>query len=163
MSARVTLRPMTPAEFAAYLDRSVGEYAREKVRVGEFTPERAAEQSRAEYAVLLPEGTRTNGMLLFTAFDGAEAVGMLWLALPTARRRQAWVYELWVAPSARSRGYGRAIMRAGERELASRGVTEVGLNVFGDNATAIALYESLGYTVLAQQMSKRVDGSDYAL
>jgi ribosomal protein S18 acetylase RimI-like enzyme len=31
--------------------------------------------------------------------------------------------------------------------------------VFGDNVTAIALYESLGYTVISQQMTKRVDGA----
>ncbi|BCJ27443.1 GNAT family N-acetyltransferase [Actinocatenispora sera] len=158
MSARVTLRPMTQAEFDAYLDRTVREYGQDKVRAGEFAPERADEQARAEFTLLLPEGARTNGMLLFTAFDGDERVGMLWLALPSARRRQAWVYELWVAPAARSRGYGRAIMRAGERELAARGVTEIGLNVFGDNTTAIGLYESLGYKVIAQQMVKPVDG-----
>ncbi|BCJ38450.1 hypothetical protein Athai_59530 [Actinocatenispora thailandica] len=159
MSARVTLRPMTPAEFDTYLGRSVRGYAQEKVRAGEFAPERADEQARAEFALLLPEGVRTNGMLLFTAVDGSEPVGMLWLALPSARRRQAWVYELWVAPTARSRGYGRAIMRAGERELAARGVSEVGLNVFGDNTTAIGLYESLGYAVVSQQMTKQVGGT----
>lgn len=149
---------MTQAELDAYLDRSVRDYAQDKVRAGEFTPERADEQSRAEFTLLLPEGVRTNGMLMFTAFDGDEEVGMLWLALPSAHRRQAWVYELWVAPTARSRGYGKAIMRAGERELASRGVAEVGLNVFGDNATAIGLYERLGYAVISQQMAKQVDG-----
>jgi ribosomal protein S18 acetylase RimI-like enzyme len=150
---------MTQTEFDAYLDRSVRDYGQDKVRAGEFTPERADEQARAEFMLLLPEGVRTNGMLLFTAFDGDEQVGMLWLALPSARRRQAWVYELWVAPTVRSRGYGRAIMRAGERELAARGVAEIGLNVFGDNTTAIGLYESLGYKVIAQQMTKPVGGA----
>ena len=30
----------------------------------------------------------------------------------------------------------------------------LGLNVFGTNTPAIALYDSLGYTVTSQQMSK---------
>ena len=156
--ARVTLRTMTQAEFDTHMDRTMRGYAQDKARSGEVTADRAGEQARAELTVLLPEGLRTNGMLLFTAVDGDEPVGMLWLALPTERRPLAWVYELWVDPAARSRGYGQAIMRAGERELAARGVAEVGLNVFGDNATAIGLYERLGYTVTAQQMSKRVGG-----
>jgi ribosomal protein S18 acetylase RimI-like enzyme len=33
-----------------------------------------------------------------------------------------------------------------------RGAIHLGLNVFGDNAGAIALYEALGYTVTAQKM-----------
>lgn len=35
-----------------------------------------------------------------------------------------------------------------------RGVAELGLNVFGSNATARHLYESLGFQVTSQQMAK---------
>ena len=45
-------------------------------------------------------------------------------------------------------------MLAAERELAARGWHELGLNVFGYNTAAIRLYESLGYEVAAQQMTK---------
>jgi len=49
-------------------------------------------------------------------------------------------------------------MRAAEEELVHRGVTKLGLNVFGGNTTAIRLYESLGYEVISQQMSKPLGG-----
>lgn len=145
---------MTDAEYAAFLDRSVREYAVDKQESGEFAPETAIAQSRAEHEALLPAGLATPGHLLYTAVDETgAAVGMLWLALPGSKR-MAWVYDVWVEPSARGKGYGRAIMLAGERELAGRGVAELGLNVFGSNATARHLYESLGYQVTSQQMAK---------
>lgn len=151
----VELRPMTDPEYAAFLDRSVPEYAAAKQETGEFQPETAIEQSRAEHDALLPQGPATPGNLLFTAFDPTgTAVGLLWLALPSGRQRRAWVYDVWVEPAARGKGYGRAIMLAGERELTSRGVAELGLNVFGSNATARHLYESLGFQVTSQQMAK---------
>ena len=56
----------------------------------------------------------------------------------------------------RGNGYGRAIMLAGENECRRRGYARLDLNVFGTNRTAISLYESLGYTVSSQQMSKRL-------
>jgi hypothetical protein len=38
-----------------------------------------------------------------------------------------------------------------------RGATHLGLNVFGDNTGAIALYQALGYTVTAQRMILPLD------
>jgi ribosomal protein S18 acetylase RimI-like enzyme len=47
-------------------------------------------------------------------------------------------------------------MLAGENECRHRGYARLDLNVFGTNRTAINLYESLGYTISSQQMSKRL-------
>ncbi len=148
---------MTTEEYEEFVERSVREYADDKLRSGEYAAETALQQSAAEFDKLLPDGLATPDTLLFTAEgpDGA-AVGLLWLALPSGRRRQAFVFELWVGPDQRGRGYGRAIMLAGEQELAERGVGELGLNVFGHNPVAIGLYESLGYQVTTQQMSKKI-------
>ena len=155
--ARVTLRPMDDDGYERFLDRSVREYAEDKVRSGEYAADVAVQRSAAEFGKLLPEGLATPDTLLFTALntDGVD-VGVLWLALPSGSRRTAFVFELWVGPEYRGRGYGRAIMLAGEQELAARGVGELGLNVFGHNPVAIGLYESLGYRVTTQQMSKQI-------
>jgi ribosomal protein S18 acetylase RimI-like enzyme len=151
----VELRPMSEAEYAVFIDRSVRDYAEHAREAGTFQAETALQQSRALFESLLPQGVATPAQLLRTAFDpDGTAVGLVWLALPSPERRIGWVYELWVEPAARGKGYGRAIMLAGERELVARGVAELGLNVFGPNATARHLYESLGYQVTAQQMVK---------
>jgi hypothetical protein len=43
---------------------------------------------------------------------------------------------------------------AAERETAQRGVTTIGLNVFGANVVVRRLYESAGYDVTSLQMRK---------
>jgi ribosomal protein S18 acetylase RimI-like enzyme len=148
------LRPMTQSEFEQYFTRAVPEYAASKVTAGIHSAQDAERLAREEIEGLVPEGLATPGQLLFTAVDGGTAVGILWLALPAQGRPQAWIYDIEVDEVHRGRGYGRAIMLAAERELAARGMHELGLNVFGYNTAAIRLYESLGYEVTAQQMSK---------
>jgi ribosomal protein S18 acetylase RimI-like enzyme len=47
-------------------------------------------------------------------------------------------------------------MLAAEDECRRLGHKQLDLNVFGDNTTAIGLYDSLGYTVISQQMRKEL-------
>ncbi|WP_232665281.1 GNAT family N-acetyltransferase [Pseudonocardia sp. TRM90224] len=158
------LRAMTHDEFDRFLANQAIDYGTLKARAGVFDEATAEQQARSELLELLPDGSSTAGMLFFTAVeDGANEngtdengtdVGWLWLAMPAPGRRQPWVYDLWVDPEHRRKGYGRAIMLAAEREVAARGHKELGLNVFGDNTYAIALYASLGYHVTAMQMVK---------
>ena len=60
----------------------------------------------------------------------------------------------------RGKGYGRALLRAAERETARHGVRTIGLNVFGPNTVARNLYESAGYEVASLQMHKELPPPD---
>ncbi|MEV8512390.1 GNAT family N-acetyltransferase [Dactylosporangium sp. NPDC051484] len=152
----LTLRPMTQAEFDALLPILNREYAEESVRAGRDHPDTALANVEAMMAGLLPDGVGTAGHLIFAGeVDGAVA-GHIWLGLPDEKRPQAWVYEVQVAAAHRGKGYGRALMLAAEEELKARGVTRLGLNVFGPNTVARGLYESLGYETASVQMSKEL-------
>lgn len=147
------LRPMTQPEFERYVARTRLAFAAEKVRVG-ITEDDAARQVEAQIAALLPQGLGSPGQLIFTAVADGVEVGMLWIGLPGKGNPIPWVWEIWIDDAHRGKGYGRAIMLAGERELAARGFHELGLNVFGHNSVAIKLYASLGYEVTSQNMAK---------
>jgi ribosomal protein S18 acetylase RimI-like enzyme len=150
------LRPMTGEEHAQWSERQLRQYAAEATEAGKWAPDEAVEQARAETAQALPHGVQTAGMLFLVAEapDGTP-VGRLWLSLQAPRAPgTAWVYDIEVEPALRGRGYGRALLAAAERELAARGATAVGLNVFAQNATALRLYETSGYAVTARQMRK---------
>ena len=56
------------------------------------------------------------------------------------------IYVIAVDPDFGGRGLGRALTLAGLRYLADRGLTVGILYVEADNAPALALYESLGFT-----------------
>ncbi|MDX2166190.1 MAG: GNAT family acetyltransferase [Deltaproteobacteria bacterium] len=60
---------------------------------------------------------------------------------------RGWIYHLAVAPSARRRGHGAALMRAAEAALAARGCPKVNLQVVAENAGVVRFYERLGYAV----------------
>lgn len=58
------------------------------------------------------------------------------------------VLNLAIAPGARRRGLGRALLRQGLAGMAARGVSEVFLEVRASNAAARFLYEGEGFRVV---------------
>jgi ribosomal protein S18 acetylase RimI-like enzyme len=151
----VRLRPMTDAEFAAFRAEAIREYAAEHVRAGDWRAEEAEALSAEQTDRLLPAGARTDGMLIVVAeTEPGDAVGTAWVALDQDGAGGAWIYSIEVAREARGRGLGRALLTALEREVGARGGTSMGLNVFGSNSTARALYESSGYEVTSLHMRK---------
>ena len=153
----IILRSMTATEYANWLPSIVDSYAHGLHRAGQASAEAARDTAERQIANLLPDGLDTEDMLLFTADgDSGRPVGWIWLRLPSTvhGRDAAWVCQVVVHAAERGKGYGRAIMRAAEEELTSRGVARVGLNVFTHNTVALGLYESLGFEVRAQQMVK---------
>jgi GNAT superfamily N-acetyltransferase len=151
----ITVRAMTAAEFAAWQDAIAHAYADEQVQSGNWAPDEALRRAGESNAALLPQGLDTDGMLLLVATrpDG-EPVGRLWLGLehPRGTAGCAFLYDIEVEEPHRGQGYGRALLSAAEEAARSRGRSALELNVFGGNATAIALYESAGYVVVQQQM-----------
>lgn len=84
-------------------------------------------------------------------------VGVIWLFTEDrAAGPESFIYELSVHEDKRRRGYGRAIMLAALTRCRERGVVAVGLNVFGHNAPARELYDSLGFAVVSTSMKLRL-------
>lgn len=135
------LRPMTGGQFDSYLAGAVQEYARERAGAGE-PADVAMANAQESYDRLLPAGCDSVGQWLWTAYDGDDDIGLLWIS---AGQPHAFAYDLQVRPDRRRRGLGRAIARAGIVHCRAAGRTGVGLNVFGPNIGARALYDELGF------------------
>jgi ribosomal protein S18 acetylase RimI-like enzyme len=150
----VTLRPMTDAEFTEWLPRSVRSYAEERARAQSRPFEEVLPDATQQIERYLSEGPRTPAHDVLRVLEDGDPVGWLWLGPHPDKVGAAWVYEIEIDERARGRGIGRETMLAAEALIAARGVTELGLNVFGHNARAIALYRSLGYVTTAMNMAK---------
>ncbi len=137
------LRPMSEAEFDAFLGVMSEDYAGELAAAG-MSPEAAAQRSREQMAELIPAGLESPGMEFFTAWVGDQSVGRLWLSTQGA---MAFVYDVEVDVDQRRKGYGAAIMNAGALWSREHGHRALGLNVFAHNPGARALYDRLGYHV----------------
>jgi ribosomal protein S18 acetylase RimI-like enzyme len=57
----------------------------------------------------------------------------------------ARLYRLWIAPSARRSGMGRALMMHAERFVAGKGARAIEFDTGQDLTSAVALYRSLDY------------------
>jgi ribosomal protein S18 acetylase RimI-like enzyme len=155
-TAMVTLRPMTEAEYEAFLAALRPSYGADTAQAEDLPLEKAQTAATAQTAQLLPQGFRTpdHHFWRVVAEDGA-VVGSLWVHHKPDQRR-AFIYEIEIDEAQRGRGYGEAAMRALEETLRSMQVTHIGLSVFGFNTTARALYDKLGYRAAATYMLKRI-------
>lgn len=154
--AAVLLRAMRPDEYEAYSAERDAEWV---ASMSAALPREAAqEQARQGRARFLPQGLATERHHLLVAENAAgQVVGTAWVGLDeprTGSTETAWLYDLRVVTAQRRQGYATAILGAVEEIARQAGAVRLGLNVFGANLAAIALYESQGYEVTTQQMAK---------
>ncbi|MDO3402391.1 GNAT family N-acetyltransferase [Mycolicibacterium neoaurum] len=60
-----------------------------------------------------------------------------------------YLYSLWLDPTARGRGLGRTLVSGAVDWARSQRVHRVNLRVHRDNAPALAVYDSLGFTMVS--------------
>jgi ribosomal protein S18 acetylase RimI-like enzyme len=149
----VDLRVMTEAEYGDWRDSARAGYARSFVDSGILAEEKAYERADKDFAELLPDGVASDNQYLWTAWDGDTPVGMLWVTiLRDVGAPRAYIYDIEVRSEQRRRGYGRAILDRLAEWSRERGIDSIGLNVFGHNKGAVAMYEEAGFEVVAMQM-----------
>lgn len=85
------------------------------------------------------------------------------MILARAAAGEAEVLTLAVAPSARGRGLGAALLGAAMAEAAQRGAVEMFLEVSTANDTAQRLYRRAGFAEAGRRLGYYVDGTDALL
>lgn len=86
-------------------------------------------------------------------FDGG-------MVLARVAADEADILTIAVAPDARRRGLGRALLLAAMEEAARRGAKSMFLEVGVDNAAAAALYVSCGFTQVGRRRGYYAGGGD---
>ena len=121
----IALRAMTEEEFRVFLAQSVPEYAAEKVKAGNWTPEEALDRSRDDHAKLLPEGLTSPNQYLYTIELEGSPVGRLWLSVdPQTAGGGGFIYDLLVAEPFRRQGIAAEAMHLLERDALRLGVLD---------------------------------------
>jgi CubicO group peptidase (beta-lactamase class C family)/ribosomal protein S18 acetylase RimI-like enzyme len=158
---RISTRPMNQPEFEKWQQEIARDHAEEQVAAGNWDREGALERALAGNAHLLPQGLHTPRMLFVRAVLGnGEPVGHAWVGLdhPRGAPDTAFLYDILIDQAHRGLGFGTELLAEVEDLVAENRIGALELNVFGHNATAVALYERSGYAVTTQQMRKRLDG-----
>lgn len=142
----VVLAPMDDEAYARWEQDEVESYAQARAKSGE-TYEVALKTSIEQHEQLLPDGLATEHHAFFVGMVEGEQVGTLWIG---TERPMAFVYDVVVDEAHRRKGYGAGLMRAGALWSREHGSHALGLNVFGYNHGARALYDRLGYHVVEE-------------
>jgi ribosomal protein S18 acetylase RimI-like enzyme len=140
--------PFTEPDFHAWLVQAIPAFALTNVEDGRWTLAESIVKSQEAHVALLPQGLATPGQFFMHLHDAGsgERVGSLWWSeAPKGGVPEAYVYNIEIDEPARRRGYARAAFAELERVARDRGVRHLGLHVFGHNAGARRLYESLGF------------------
>lgn len=155
----IRLEPMDQATYETWHERSVRDYADEKVESGNWLAEDAMERSARAFAELLPDGRRTHGHEIRSMVnDAGERVGYAWFA-PQERPfgRVVFIYDIAVEPEHRRKGYAQAALGEIESFAREHGYVGVQLHVFGGNSGARELYRRAGFVETDVTMIKRVE------
>lgn len=153
----VELREMSQSEIEACLSGVLEGYVAERIAAGQ-EEESARATATAQHEQFFPDGRPASGHHLFAVIDAGRPVGHLWLGPQMSGTSSTWfIYDIEVDGALRGRGLGRATMEAAESWALEHDGTRLALNVFGPNRTARALYDSLGYQVMATLMFKDLD------
>ena len=149
--------PFTEADFQAWLVQAIPAFALTNVEDGRWSLAESIVKSQEAHAALLPQGLATPGQFFMHLHDdaGDERVGSLWWSeADKGGRQEAYVYNIEIDEPARRRGFARAAFAELERVAREHGMDQVGLHVFGHNAGARRLYDSLGFEPTSITMRK---------
>ena len=155
----VRLVPMNAAQYGQMRDRSLVAYAEDMVRIGVWSQIEAMDRSKKDFEKLLPDGLQTRDQYLFAimADDGSE-VGAVWYGIrPSPRGPAGFIWWLEIFEAFRRKGHAGAALLELEKDAVSKGATYLGLNVFGHDQPAVALYRKLGYEATSFNMEKRIE------
>jgi phosphinothricin acetyltransferase len=88
----------------------------------------------------------------FVALDDDNATVLGWVAVSPVSSRCVYAgvveHSVYVAPSARQRGVGRALLRALVESTEAAGVWTIESGVFPENAASMALHQAVGFRVV---------------
>lgn len=149
--AIVQLRPMLPAEFAAWRERFVRDWGEDLARVEDLSHEDALREAARRTDADLTSGAATPGHHLRVIVGAEGELGTLWYSLSDDG---AFLDDLSVNPEHRGHGIGDAALAKVEDEVRACGRPHLDLHVYADNHAAIALYQRRGFRTTGLKMRK---------
>ncbi|HXH84009.1 MAG TPA: GNAT family N-acetyltransferase [Candidatus Tectomicrobia bacterium] len=135
--SRISVRPARPTEAAVLAEMANDLNQHVGIRTRPFTPERILADALGPDRAVIPLVADIDGVIVGYAF---YAIGYN----TDVAARSTWLHDLYVAPSARGRGVGRALMAAVAAATLRAGATSLEWGVHAANVAALEFYRRLG-------------------
>ncbi len=152
----VTLKPMSQEDFEKYFPVALDRLSTELGKARRTTPKESKEMAEQSFNTLFPDRkVKSKDQFVFTILSEDVTVGILHFGIRRDRQEPyAFVWDLEICRTFRSKGFGSQAMARLEQEVLSLGISLVGLNVFAHNDHAIELYKKLKYKPTSITMFK---------
>ncbi|QHG65885.1 GNAT family N-acetyltransferase [Pseudomonas putida] len=140
----VFVRPLEASEWRVY--RAL------RLRALQDSPDAFASQYEGEavredsdWAARVSAAAMSTSVQVLIAFQQTEPCGLVWCKSSAAEPAVVELFQMWVGPSARGLGAGRALLDAAIAWAVRRGAERVCLGVTIARSAAMHLYESSGF------------------
>lgn len=134
----IEIRRLAPASWTTYREVRLAALGDSPGAFG-TTLEQAAKRTEAEWRESLLD------RVTFVAFDGPQPVALA-SGIAGEHPGAAELISMWVAPTHRRQGVAERLAREVVKWARTEGYDELTLSVVDDNAPALALYQTLGFT-----------------
>lgn len=151
----LTVRRFAPEEWRLYRDLRL--YAlRESPDAFGSTHAHEAQRVDSEWASRLARGVHSSWDLPLVAEVSAEPCGLAWARIDENAPAIAYLYQMWVAPTWRRQGIGRALLDAAVAQARIAGAHTLELSVTIGNSEAMRLYERVGFHPIGEPKPLRL-------
>lgn len=140
----ICVKPLEPAQWRTYRDVRL-EALRDSPDAFGSTHASEAMRTDEDWSARLQSAARSGNDRAFLAFDGDTACGLVWCKLAAAEPGVADIFQMWVAPTSRGLGAGRALLQAALDWARSLGMQRVRLGVTDQDTPAMRLYLAQGF------------------
>ena len=140
------IRTLHPADWTVYRELRLAALGESPHAFGSTLAEETARPDDAWAARLAAPalGAYRQGWPFIAALDGTP-VGLAWVKLDAPDATTASLYQVWVAPQARGRGVGAALLDAAITWARERRATALHLDVTAGDGAAARLYRRAGF------------------
>ena len=146
----MTVRRLRPAETALFRTLRLSALADAPDAFAHTHAEIAAKRD-SYWQEMTRSVTEAGRHVMFVAEESAAPIGMAFGTLDPERPRVPHLGGMWVDPTARARGIGRALSDAVLAWARERGFGRIALWVTEGNRPAIALYQRMGFAATGRR------------
>jgi ribosomal protein S18 acetylase RimI-like enzyme len=153
----VILRQMLTGEFPAYCEYFIEDYSGEIIENYGHPKDVAIDMAKKDLEGSFPHGPESSDhslLCLEADLDGKrELVGYLWHKVSDD---STFIYDFYISPDYRGKGFGKEALAALEEVLASRGIGQIKLRVAYNNKRALKLYQDVGFEITGLNLAKNI-------
>ena len=152
----IKLMSMTDSDYEEFFNLATDNYGQEKTKSGGFKPEEAKSKAEDAFKKLLPQKQNTKDHILRKIVYEGKNIGFIWYYIDW-EEKEAFLYEIYIEATYRSRGFGRLAMEKVLEEIKVENLDKMSLHVFGHNERALGFYRDLGFSITDYNLSLLVN------